>query len=101
MPSPFPGMNPYLEHDDAWHDFHQRFIPAVADYLGPLVGRDYIVKIDVNLYVHELSSEERGFLGRPDLSLARTQPSSAAGAGSAVLEAPMQVHIPAVDTETQ
>ncbi|MGO9464835.1 MAG: DUF4058 family protein [Isosphaeraceae bacterium] len=21
MPSPFPGMNPYLEQDDAWHDF--------------------------------------------------------------------------------
>jgi hypothetical protein len=20
MPSPFPGMNPYLEQEDAWHD---------------------------------------------------------------------------------
>ena len=23
MPSPFPGMNPYLEQDDVWHDFHK------------------------------------------------------------------------------
>ena len=27
MPSPFPGMNPYLEQPDVWHDFHQGFIP--------------------------------------------------------------------------
>ena len=29
MPSPFPGMNPYLEHEDAWHNFHDLF-PGVA-----------------------------------------------------------------------
>ena len=25
MPSPFPGMNPYLEQDDVWHDFRLCF----------------------------------------------------------------------------
>ena len=25
MPSPFPGMNPWLEQDGIWHDFHQTF----------------------------------------------------------------------------
>jgi hypothetical protein len=34
MPSPFPGMNPYLEQYDAWHDFHERFIPLAAELLG-------------------------------------------------------------------
>ncbi len=34
MPSPFPGMNPYLEQEDAWHDFHERYIPLVASTLG-------------------------------------------------------------------
>ena len=34
MPSPFPGMNPYLEQDDVWHDFHERFVPLVATVLG-------------------------------------------------------------------
>jgi hypothetical protein len=34
MPSPFPGMNPYLEQEDVWHDFHERFIPLVATLLG-------------------------------------------------------------------
>jgi hypothetical protein len=31
MPSPFPGMNPYLEQDDVWHDFQKRFIARAAD----------------------------------------------------------------------
>lgn len=30
MPSPFPGMNPYLEQDDVWQDFHQSFITRTA-----------------------------------------------------------------------
>ena len=29
MPSPFPGMNPYLEQEDAWHDFHESFMPRM------------------------------------------------------------------------
>jgi hypothetical protein len=46
MPSPFPGMNPYVEQDDAWHDFHERFIPLVATILGAQLRPRYIVKID-------------------------------------------------------
>jgi hypothetical protein len=39
-------MNPYLEQDDAWHDFHERFLPLVADLLVAQVRPGYIVKID-------------------------------------------------------
>lgn len=46
MPSPFPGMNPYLEQDDAWHDFHEKFLPAVAERLVPRVRPNSIVKLD-------------------------------------------------------
>lgn len=48
MPSPFPGMNPYLEQDDAWHDFHERLMPALAEALLPQVRPRYIVKLDVS-----------------------------------------------------
>ncbi len=62
MPSPFPGMNPYLENEDAWHDFHERFIPTAAAMIGPQVGPNYIVKIDEQIYVHELFAEQRRLL---------------------------------------
>ena len=29
MPSPFPGMNPYLEQSVVWQDFHNTFLIAV------------------------------------------------------------------------
>jgi hypothetical protein len=34
MPSPFPGMDPYLERDEVWYDFHKRFIAYAAEMLG-------------------------------------------------------------------
>jgi hypothetical protein len=43
MPSPFPGMNPYLEKEDAWSDFHNRFIIAAAEAIGPQVKPAYFV----------------------------------------------------------
>jgi hypothetical protein len=53
MPSPFPGMNPYLEQEVIWHDFHERFLPAAATYLVPQIRPKYIVLIDENIYLHE------------------------------------------------
>lgn len=47
MPSPFPGMNPYLEQDDVWEDFHGRLIYVIAEQLGRHVGPHYIVKIEL------------------------------------------------------
>jgi Protein of unknown function (DUF4058) len=67
MPSPFPGMNPYLEREAAWHDFHERFIPAAAEEIGRQVRPAYIVRIDENVYVHELPEGDRRLLGRPDM----------------------------------
>ena len=58
MPSPFPGMNPFLEQEDAWNDFHERFIPAAAEEIGKQVEPAYIVKIEQNVYVHEILERE-------------------------------------------
>jgi hypothetical protein len=99
MPSPFPGMNPYLEQDDAWHDFHERFCPLVAELLTAQVRPNYIVKIDEHVYIHELSEEVRRLVGRSDVQLARSENAVEPRAGMAVLEAPFQVRLPDVDVE--
>ena len=36
MPTPFPGMDPYLEGRQLWRDVHARLIVAVGDALAPL-----------------------------------------------------------------
>lgn len=70
MPSPFPGMNPYLEQDDVWHDFHQRFATVVAEMIGAQVAARYIVKLDEHAYIHELAAEQRQ-VGLPGIDVER------------------------------
>ena len=101
MPSPFPGMNPYLEQDDAWEDFHQRFITFAAGHIEAQVGSEYIVKIEQHLYLHERSADQRRLLGHGDVSVARLPGDKAEGGSAAVLDAPVQVLLPAVDVERE
>jgi len=100
MSSPFPGMDPYLENEEVWHDFHERFIPALAEALGPQVRPNYIVKIDEHAYIHELPSDQRRLIGRPDLLVSGS--STPAKTAGATAEAPIYGQLPlAVDVERQ
>lgn len=63
MPSPFPGMNPYLEQNDVWEDFHRRFLVFLAGDIESHVGPNYLVKIEARLYLRELAEQERRRLG--------------------------------------
>lgn len=53
MPSPFPGMDPYLEAPSLWPDVHQRLITYIADTLQPAVRPRYHARIGERLYVVE------------------------------------------------
>jgi hypothetical protein len=101
MPSPFPGMNPYLEQDDVWHDFHERFLPHVADVVGAQLAAHYIVKIDEHVYIHEPSAERRSFVGRGDVFVASRRPPAEQGTATAtaLAQAPAQIELPGVDVE--
>src|SRR5258708_2646531 len=98
MPSPFPGMNPYLEQNDTWEDLHHMFIAHAASSLSGQVGPHYLVKIEVRIYLHELSEEERRFTGRADLTVTES-PVTRVGSGTAlgVVTAPMQLWLPAFE----
>ena len=69
MPSPFPGMNPYLEHPTVWHDFHEAFIPRARDMLAEQVLPRYYVKIDEHVFLHEPEDSEGQFIGRGDVAV--------------------------------
>src|SRR5207253_11259072 len=98
MPSPFPGMNPYVERASVWHDFHERWIPLAADVIGAQVLPRYFVRIDEQMYIHELSGEERRFLGRSDVLIPGLIPGGAGTvAANAVLDAPPEVGVPDLD----
>lgn len=37
MPSPFPGMNPYLEQSLVWKDFHDSYLVILRKFLSAKV----------------------------------------------------------------
>ena len=93
MPSPFPGMNPWLEQDALWHDFHQRILTAMSDAIADEVSPRYYVALEEHVYIHEPPEPVARFLGRPDLAIVATrEPRS--GASTAVLEAPVYTVLP-------
>jgi len=99
MPSPFPGMNPYLEQSDVWEDFHQRFITHAADALGAAVGAAYLVKIEVHLILHELPPEETPrYVGRADIGVTGP-PTLHAASEQGTITAPFELELPPVEVE--
>jgi hypothetical protein len=88
MPSPFPGMNPYLESPGIWHGFHQRFVTAMANQLTAQLRPQYIVLLEENIYLHEIEESERLHMGRADVAVAESGHSSTKSA-TATVEAPV------------
>src|SRR5690349_13471038 len=99
MSSPFTGMNPYLEQEDAWKDFHDSFLPQLRGVLAPQVSPHYIVKIEEHVFIHEPPADERLLMGYSDVSLSRSNGPSGALASAVSIQAPARIRIPSVDFE--
>ena len=97
MKSPFPGMNPYLEHPSLWPDVHNRLITAIADTLSPLVAPAYYVGVESRAYV--IQPEGDFFLGRPDLSIGTTTTSQPVPTPTPVIDdvTVVEVELPMVE----
>ena len=57
MPSPFPGMDPFLESQE-WEDFHSRFNTALSDNLSTALRPDYFVRVERRVYLEQLDSDK-------------------------------------------
>jgi Protein of unknown function (DUF4058) len=112
MPSPFPGMNPYLEQPDVWSTFHTRMLGELADRLSLQVRPDYLVHIESHLWIHELPEDgfgdelSRRLLGRADVFVSETDRPGQGESGRAVeigslLTAPARIALHHVDIERQ
>lgn len=71
MPSPFPGMDPYLESPAHWSDFHAHFVTAITNEINDLLPDEYVAKM--NEHVMMISPvvwdepDERAYV--PDVSV--------------------------------
>ncbi|MDM8527067.1 DUF4058 family protein [Anaerolineales bacterium HSG24] len=44
MPSPFPGMDPYLESPDFWSDFHGALAHEIKKQINPQLQPNYFAR---------------------------------------------------------
>ncbi len=68
MQNPFPGMNPYLEQAELWHQVHNRLIVAIADELTPQIAPKYRVSIEERVYS---SVDDILLVGIADVAIAK------------------------------
>lgn len=66
MPSPLPGMDPFLEKQE-WEDFHSTFNTVVRERLSPRVGPDYLVRVEQRVYVEHAYGDDQ--LRRADVAI--------------------------------
>lgn len=100
MPSPFPGMNPYLEHPDVWPDFHNSYLTYAREVLNAKVGDRYFVGLEEQIYVHELPEDQWRPLGRADVAISDAPTVGQPSVGNvATIDAPHKTRmVEAVDT---
>ena len=55
MPSPFPGMDPYLEDDTLWAAFHHQLVLALYQVLLPGLVDRYRARVGQRQYVTEMA----------------------------------------------
>ncbi len=89
MPSPFPGMDPYLE-GPLWSSYHAQLCSEIARQLTPSLGPRYIALVEERLVVDTLDDVSIATrVIRPDVSVAGKQGSPTTA--TAVLEPPLRM----------
>ncbi len=98
MPSPFPGMDPYIESQN-WKGFHSSFVGMLGEMLVPQVAPRYIVQVEDYVYLAR-DDEESDRLLEPDLAVLEAveapamPPGNSAAAVSTLAPSLHRLHVP-------
>ena len=89
MPSPFPGMDPYLEDPAYWSDFHASFLLYLRDAIYERLPDNYEARLDEKVNLVETSPDQIKTDLEPDIAFNQVRPSppgALAASGTATLE---------------
>jgi hypothetical protein len=77
MPSPFPGMDPYIEAPDIWSDFRGDLAAEMRAELNCVLQPRYVARLTPHDTYETVEIAERRNI-RPDLGVWQPQPPSGA-----------------------
>jgi hypothetical protein len=91
MPSPFPGMDPYLESPDIWPDLHHRLASIISSALNRMLPRPFYARVEMRPELAIVTEEGEGRSRIiPDVLILRHADSSSVHGGTAVLDPPQR-----------
>jgi hypothetical protein len=109
MPSPFPGMDPYLE-GYLWPDVHHRLATQISDQLMPMLRPRYVARIEIQMVPDATPEADIGIM-YPDMEVVRAHqhghelPSASTGMDMRTAEAlpitPTSLSVPLLDVEVR
>src|SRR5436190_19877093 len=106
MPSPFPGIDPYLEAQGLWEGFHLRFVPYYCDALNDVLPETYVAELGERLHLIELSAREAKLV-LPDIAVIGRDRKASRGtarrkqAGGTLTLEPVTIPLPRVTMEVR
>lgn len=71
VPSPFPGMDPYLENPPSWMGFHNKLVVEIETALNGLIQPAYYADIEERVYILSDTDPARRQVV-PDIKIVRT-----------------------------
>lgn len=73
MPSPFPGMDPYIEDPEVWSDFHGRLAAEISSHLNKQIQPRYVARMTPRTTYEIVEiADKRGII--PDVGVWRQTP---------------------------
>ncbi len=95
MPSPFPGMDPYLEAPDIWPDFHDRIAEQISADLNGTLPKPYYARLVMRPEIGIVGDDAGRIV--PDVAVVKSPaPAGPRGDGLAVAERPRSDLSPSV-----
>ncbi|MCI0696219.1 DUF4058 family protein [candidate division KSB1 bacterium] len=92
MPSPFPGMDPYLEASHIWEDFHASLAMEIRNQLAPGLRPRYIAALIPTVTYDEVLVE-KAHRAKPDVSVWQVDEQPWSGEAVAIAPAPLLGHV--------
>jgi hypothetical protein len=92
MPSPFPGMDPYLE-GYLWPDVHHRLASGIAERIAPAIAPQYVARIALYTVEDTTPEGDEGIM-YPDVEVLLRKNSAEEPAQPDVIFTPVSARIP-------
>lgn len=97
MPSPFPGMDPYVEASDRWGGFHLCMVTAMRAQLNVGLPQRFVADVGEYVWIQERHARKRRRALAPDVYVAEQVGRGQSATVVAVAAAPRTIELPTVE----